>query len=360
MTSICFASKLALEPGLRGYLLPIAQATGDGDVTLKTSRGDTNVRGTTWANHGTHAFWVPAGGFLEAIFDQGETFTLVDTGTNRIRVMALVKDLLTYGRPGRGGFDITTELSNCFPDVVKAAGGARGKRAIVSFEPDLVFGQGLAFAEIVAVSKFIYEKAMQGEIFFYDELSESARRFSFALLSAPAFEGLIARAQMPLDLDEEDIRAVKPGSEGPHREQWLGRLGPQAKQMLSTMNKNKTTHLGVTEEAVWASGMVLVMGATFHFRGEARGMRFPSEVAELSYAGVVLKGDWSDVPRLAQLLKDVIDARDVLDALALLNVTLEPVIKNGPRAGAAELYAELVSFVSERVTTTRVSRVEQH
>jgi hypothetical protein len=340
----CFATNQTIGPGDLCRVLPVIQASSYRAVELSRGEEKTSAFGVASSTCYPDSFWGPAGGFIQAKYDDYGRVTLELDPLMRAHVMRVFSDLLRSGYVTAQGenechdlpFDLPVFLADKAPGVLDVLTSKKsGDLEDVAHAID--WRDGDIDGELVATWDYIWEVVFKQRLFIAKQ--GHPRTFSFAVVHELAYQALVAAAAGAEDWDGLSMAPTAV----------LHRGLAKAREELVTRP--------VAPERAYMEGFRLadtlrsIIGRADRQSGSLAGMA--SDCITSGSLALVEKRITED--QLLDMLLPLLQDQQAYGALNNLNVRISPMITAGQdydnSDGAA--YASFVSQVSRDIVRGR-------
>jgi hypothetical protein len=349
----CFASQQTIAPGDECLVWPIIQNAGYSPVEVVSNGEAQTLFGVANSVNYPSRFWTPFGCLISAKYEDYGQVCLVDTETNRLRILHWLCTLFAQNVIVNQGENECHDIDFDF----RAKALESGPRLRSIFEsyttPGLssyvrmprMLEDGLAgsdaFEEMTALWEYAWERIQEHRLFGYNHHGE-LRPVQFSIMHRAAYDRLIALTEEGKTWSGNSLErrlfleaAVRKGLEV--REVYLAE-GTQTGDIMA----RSAVHCTVREE---------LGGAGTH-----PGIFFYPEIHELDRAmwEQVATGAF-DGKGLVDRLHKAVDTRYVLSGLERLNQHLSPMVYAGQDYSneMGQDYTQFVSQICEAVTAQR-------
>lgn len=203
----CFASQQTIASGDECYVIPIHQNASYKPVAMEINGESFSQHGITCSTCYPNGFWVPNGGYIEAVYDDYGQVKVKNTGANRVRMFHLIEKL--YARA-----PLVAQGENKYHDVpYDLKGFVAAKTPLLlsmldrSKEKDAYTGPKspeVLFAELGLVWEYTWEAAHEHRLFIKNP-NRSIAAQQFAVMHKVAFDTLVTEVAKQKTWDNKSL-----------------------------------------------------------------------------------------------------------------------------------------------------------
>lgn len=319
----CFASGQTIAPGDRCYVLPVRQAHDYSPVEMTVDGQSHSMYGITSFSGSPHAFWEPAGDFIEAKYDDCFKFDVIRDPRNAGRLLQFIGTLVEKAPVVAQGENKCHDVPVDLPAFIAANLPLMQARQVSKHPGDIQYTEAereTFIDELLKAWDYVLDAAYERRLFMMDQRQPFP--VQFAVLHAAAYDRLIAMTEERKGWDGESLA---------RRSHFDRALAKAHVEMDAEMQKELADAQAQGNEAeVRTLHAIHRMTRDSGFRdefqriGRCEGLNYPGEFPGLMYRVRHYLDGKLDVEALYKALRPMLDTRYVMNGLHLLNQRIKP------------------------------------
>jgi hypothetical protein len=354
----CFASNQTIAPGDACRVLPILQQSTYSAVALTQGEHQAQAYGASHSTCYADAFWAPAGGFVQAVYDDYGRVKLQLDPLMRAHVLGMLENLYQRGWTSAAGenpshdlpFDLKGFLAEKAPGVARLfSGGDAFSRA--ASQPDAAWQGGALDDELNACWDYVWEVAREQRL-FASSYQGVPRAHLFAVMHEQVYQTLVGRMAGARDWG---------GNTYEPRAHLAGRLAEghsRIAERKKTLAEKDPTLLGDKADMMTGFWLSDVLRDTLS-RASGQGGTVAGVASSLTMEwGLAFADGKMTEEALIESMVPLLQDQYALGALNDLNLRITPLVTAGQdydnEIGRA--YADFIAQASRRVTRARKER----